>query len=132
MVQTVNDRDENRNRTRRSDNSAINKRLADLGERLGDVKKRKPPPDDAERRGNAMGIAFKIATELLAGVLVGGFIGWQLDSWLETTPVFLLVFFVLGAGAGILNVMRSAYRMQSDAAGVEKKSKQSGHTPESE
>lgn len=131
MAQTANDRDKNRNRADRSENAAIDKRLEDLDKHLGDAKKRQPKTDDAERRGNAMGIAFRIATELLAGVLVGGFVGWQLDIWLETTPVLLLVFFVLGAAAGILNVMRSAYRMQSDAAGAEKGSKQSGDPPES-
>ena len=39
-------------------------------------------------------------------VVVGTFIGWALDQWLETSPLFLLVMFFLGAIAGMLNVWR--------------------------
>jgi ATP synthase protein I len=50
---------------------------------------------------------------LVAAVVMGGGIGWGID-WLaghfgfHTKPVFLIVFFMLGAGAGILNVKRAA------------------------
>ena len=61
-----------------------------------------------------MGTAFRISSELVVGLLVGGLIGWQLDRWFDTTPVFLLIFFILGAAAGICNVIRTALAMQSD------------------
>ena len=48
----------------------------------------------------------RVATELVAGVIVGAFIGWVLDNWLGTSPLFLLVLFFLGAIAGMLNVWR--------------------------
>jgi len=51
--------------------------------------------------------------ELVLGTVVGGFIGWQLDRWLGTGPFLLLIFFVLGVVAGILNVVRTAYEIQS-------------------
>jgi ATP synthase protein I len=73
-------------------------------------------PDIHAQRGSAMGAAFRITADLLAGVIVGAFIGWWLDHWLDTSPIFLVVFFVLGSAAGILNVMRSAKRMQSGSA----------------
>ena len=62
-----------------------------------------------------MGQALKLATEMIAGVAVGGFIGWALDRWLGTTPILLVVFLILGAAAGILNVIRSAQRRQAEA-----------------
>ena len=53
-------------------------------------------------------MAFRIGTELVAALIVGVGIGLLMDKWLETAPLFLVVFFFLGAGAGILNVYRAA------------------------
>ena len=44
--------------------------------------------------------------ELVARVMVGTCIGWALDRWLETSPLFLVMLFFLGAAAGMLNVWR--------------------------
>jgi ATP synthase protein I len=62
-----------------------------------------------------MGQALKLATEMIAGVAVGGFIGWWLDWVLGTGPIFLVVFLLLGGAAGIVNVVRNAQRAQSQA-----------------
>ena len=48
----------------------------------------------------------RVATELLAGLLIGGCIGWTLDKWLDTNPWFLILFFLFGGAAGILNLWR--------------------------
>ena len=61
-----------------------------------------------------MGQALRLGMELVAGVAVGGFIGWALDRFLGTAPILMVVFFGLGATAGILNVMRTAKRMQAE------------------
>ncbi|MGH6952806.1 MAG: AtpZ/AtpI family protein [Alphaproteobacteria bacterium] len=53
-------------------------------------------------------MAFRIAVELVAGLAVGVAIGWVLDRWLGTGPWLLVLFFFLGAAAGVLNVYRSA------------------------
>ena len=63
-----------------------------------------------------MGKAFRLVTELVVGLVVGGAIGWYLDQWLGTTPVMLLIFFVLGVAAGVLNVMRAAQSFGADAS----------------
>ncbi len=51
----------------------------------------------------------------VAGVAVGGFIGWALDRWLGSAPFLMVVFLVLGAAAGIVNVIRAAKAMQAKA-----------------
>lgn len=59
--------------------------------------------------GNArsgIGFAFRIGVELVASLIVGGGIGLLLDRWLGTGPWLMVVFFLLGAGAGFLNVYR--------------------------
>jgi ATP synthase protein I len=62
-----------------------------------------------------MGQALKLSTEMIAGVAVGGFIGWALDRWLGTAPILMVVFLILGAAGGILNVVRSAVKRQAEA-----------------
>ncbi len=73
-------------------------------------------PVDAESRGRALGQALRLATELVVGVGVGGVIGWGLDRALGTAPFLMVVFLILGAAAGILNVMRTAKAMQAERA----------------
>ncbi len=68
--------------------------------------------DDSEKRGSFMGNAFKLGTELVAAVAVGTIIGFILDSWFDTKPWFIIIFFFLGAAAGMLNVIRAANKMQ--------------------
>ena len=48
----------------------------------------------------------RIATELLAGLIVGAGIGLMMDNWLNTKPLFLIVFFILGGISGIYNLWR--------------------------
>lgn len=55
-----------------------------------------------------MAQAMKLSSEFIAGIVAGGMIGWLLDQWLGTMPLGLIVFIMLGFGAGILNVLRSA------------------------
>jgi ATP synthase protein I len=58
-----------------------------------------------------LGLAFRLATELVAGVAVGFLIGWLLDRWLGTAPWLTLAFFALGVAAGFTNVVRTARQM---------------------
>jgi len=67
---------------------------------------------DSEKRGSFMGSAFKLGTELVAAVGVGTIIGFILDSWFGTKPWLIIIFFFLGAAAGMLNVVKAAHRMQ--------------------
>ena len=67
-----------------------------------------------EKKGSFMGSAFKLGTELVAAVGVGTIIGFILDSWFDTKPWLIIIFFFLGAAAGMLNVIRTANKMQKD------------------
>jgi ATP synthase protein I len=69
---------------------------------------------DTDKKGSFMGNAFKLGTELVAAVAVGTIIGFILDSWFDTKPWFIIIFFFLGTAAGILNVIRTASRMQKE------------------
>ena len=59
----------------------------------------------------SLGKALKISTELVASVFVGTIIGFLLDSWFDTKPLLTVSFFFMGVAAGILNVFKSAKKM---------------------
>jgi ATP synthase protein I len=58
-----------------------------------------------------LGQAMRVGTDLLAALIVGGFLGWLLDSYvLHTTPWGVAIGLVLGLVAGIRNAYRAAQR----------------------
>ena len=63
---------------------------------------------------SSFGKALKISTELVAAVVVGSIMGFLLDGWFDTKPLLTICFFILGVAAGILNVFRSAKKMQKN------------------
>ena len=91
------------------DNNEGDERLKDIERRINAMQQEKQKGDQPSRSALPKGmgaIMGRVATELVAGVIVGAFIGWVLDNWLGTSPLFLLVLFFLGAIAGMLNVWR--------------------------
>jgi|TARA_B110000444_G_scaffold226287_1_gene230705 ATP synthase protein I len=77
-------------------------------------KKLKNSSKNTNNVGNSssMGSAFKLSTDLVAHVAVGTIIGFILDSWFDTKPWLIIIFFFLGSIAGILNVIKTAKKMQ--------------------
>lgn len=57
------------------------------------------------------GSGLQAGIEVIAGVAFGLILGYALDRWLETSPLFLIVFFMLGSAAGVLNAYRFMRRM---------------------
>ena len=64
------------------------------------------------QKNSNFGEAFKLSTELVAAVAVGTIIGFILDDWFGTKPWLILIFFFVGVVAGILNVLKSAKKIQ--------------------
>lgn len=64
--------------------------------------------DSGSNGATGYGQAIKLSSEFIAGVGVGAGLGWFIDRLAGTSPFGLIVFLLLGFGAGVLNVMRSA------------------------
>ena len=91
------------------------KELKDISTRLKSAKKKFSKGYDKKPQtsgSSLLGVAFKMSTELVAAVLIGTFIGFILDSWFDTKPILIIIFFLMGVAAGITNVFRSAKNMQ--------------------
>ena len=63
---------------------------------------------------SSLGMALKLSTEMVAAVLVGTIIGYILDSWFDSKPWLIIIFFFVGVAAGITNVVRTAKLMQKN------------------
>ena len=74
---------------------------------------RRPAPPSEQPQALNWGSGLQIGIELLAGIIGGLLLGYGLDRWLGTRPLFMIVFFFLGAAAGMMNAWRSLRRMQA-------------------
>jgi ATP synthase protein I len=116
MAQGTNDSEDGSGNKSSSDEAALSARLGSLDHRLSEIRdSRNIRTDqsgagggDGAARASAMARGFRLSSELVAGVVVGALIGWGFDRLLSTSPLGLIVFFLLGFAAGVLNVIRSA------------------------
>lgn len=92
---------ENKNKSKNF--NSLSERIANF-EAIMTAEKKKQSPVQMPVAGLAL--AGRVATELVAGIAVGTFLGWLIDRWLETTPVFMLILFFLGAAGGLMNIWR--------------------------
>jgi ATP synthase protein I len=89
----------------------LNRRRAALEAKL----RAKVPPASAEpqrspqvEKGVALGQAMRISAEFIAGLAVGAALGYGADRLLGTSPWGLILFFLLGFVAGVMNAFRAA------------------------
>lgn len=87
-------------------------RLRALEDRIERVKRAQAPkPATGAEIGQAQH-AWRMVTELVAGLVIGFGIGMGLDAVFGTRPVFLVLFILLGFAAGVRVMMRTAMEIQ--------------------
>ena len=80
--------------------------------RLAQTRQGKASPQRADAepsaafRGSLAGVGLRVGVELVSALAVAVAIGWGLDRWLHTMPLFLILFVLLGGAAGVANVWR--------------------------
>ena len=87
------------------------KQLENLKEKI-DYLQHDKENESVPKRGNGAGFGFKISTEIVAALIVGVGIGLLVDNYFHTSPFGLIIFFILGAFAGFLNVYRVMRRIE--------------------
>ena len=61
-----------------------------------------------------LGTGSRLSVEIIASLLAGLGLGWVIDHFAGTSPLFMLVFMFVGLGLGIYNVIRMSKRMQQE------------------
>ena len=92
----------------------------DLASRIASAKRDRAVEDnrasaDASPEMSGMARGMRIGTEFIAAILVGAAIGYAIDLGLGTSPWGLLIMFLVGFAAGILNVTRVVTAMNKAA-----------------
>jgi len=85
------------------DRDSLNRRLKAARDRQG---LDKPKAGQGALPASAWGVGLRAGVEVVSALVVGVGLGLILDRWLGTSPWLFLVFFMLGAAAGVLNVYR--------------------------
>ena len=86
--------------------------IRNLQEKIQAAKKASSP--DASNAPKPIGKIMKVVVEIVAAMAVGLGIGILADNYFETRPLFIIIFFLLGSAAGILNVFRVAKSLQNN------------------
>ena len=96
----------------RSPKMVDDKKIKSLNQRIQKAKKNSNPGQ--HKPPSPIGKAMKIVVEIVAAMAVGLVIGMLIDNYFDTRPIFIIIFFLLGSGAGILNVFRVAKSLQKN------------------
>ena len=96
------------------------RRVEDIDARLKAARGKieKPRPNNGVSSGMShrqTGVAYRVLVDMIAGLLVGGFLGYWLDRWLGWAPWSLVTGLVLGFVAGVNNAWRAIRDYSRDA-----------------
>ncbi len=94
-------------------------RMAELDRRLAAARGAKAAPVRSTRREEytAASMAWRMVIELVMAIVIGGAMGWGLDTLFGTMPLFLIVFVLFGLAAGVRLMLRTAEQMQRGRPG---------------
>ena len=112
----------------------------DLGERIAKAQATRAERDSAKNRQmtdetggvSAGAYALRYGVEMVACVVVGGFIGYWIDELAGTKPWGLLIVGTLGIAAGIRGIIRAYNELNAQAQNMtgEPEAREDGNTTE--
>lgn len=65
-------------------------------------------------QNKSYGAALKMGVDFVSAIIVGLVIGYWADKYFHTSPLFLIIFLILGAVAGFRNVYKYATKVVSE------------------
>ena len=90
----------------------MNQTPEELGQKIRAARARdgqdtKPAAEGTKDTSTATGQALRAGTDLVAALVVGGFLGYWIDRWLGSKPFAMIILLFVGFAAGFLNIYRS-------------------------
>lgn len=93
----------------------LEKRLEKLTQTLEAEKHEREQQGEAfSTRAMGWGVAGRVFSEFVAGIVVGAGLGWLFDWVLGTSPGGMIVFVILGFGSALWNIYLLGLRMQDN------------------
>ena len=83
-------------------------KLKELKDKIENAKLQNQNKNKVTTSPSQIGKVLRLAVEIVAAMAVGLSLGLLLDIYLETKPIFTIIFFLLGSCAGFLNIFRVA------------------------
>lgn len=80
---------------------------SNLEEKIRAAKARSHPTSTKHKSKIDTSIAYRIIIDLIAGLVVGGFLGYMLDTYVHTKPFGMVIGLLLGAIGGFYTVYKS-------------------------
>lgn len=77
-----------------------------LDNRINALKTKHGLTEEQQRQAKSTNDGVKAGVELLTPIVVCFFAGMGLDKWLDKSPLFLMIFFVLGVITGFWNIYK--------------------------
>ncbi len=100
-----------------SKDNLSNSKAGSLKQRIARARKVRPAQKAAstirQREMAGAGRALRMVSEFVSAIIVAIAIGFGLDALFGTRPVFLIVLFLMGFAAGVLNVVRAAAQLNA-------------------
>ena len=103
-------------------------RLKALEDRIARAKGLAEPTPRADEDYSQGQLAWRMVTELVAGLMIGFGIGYGLDAVCGTTPILMVIFLLLGFAAGVKVMLRSAAEMSAKMSADQAETGDAGRT----
>ena len=83
--------------------------LKNLSDRLEKFKNKKDSDKENIEKKSSINysIAVNISIEIITGIALGVFFGLVIDNYLQTKPLMLIIFFILGTLVGFYNMYKT-------------------------
>ena len=88
-----------------------------LDAKLKAARERNKGPGEASgpsQGASGLGYGSRLSVEIITSLLAGLGLGWVIDHFAGTQPLFMLIFMFLGLGLGVWHVMLISRRMQQE------------------